>query len=219
MSLYDELVTARVAMGLFSQIMTLDATSDVDLSPIGGGVVPSMAKALNRPDLYQGTWNAHTNTPALASSVGTPGWNYTVSNAGSTNLDGIKRWHKGDVVVFHDGHWKKISGSDDPQVAGQSTDSGAVTSVDLILGYNGLNNTTGAPLVCNLPPNAAVATIVDGDVVILKDEGLNASGTQDLRATPASGTIEGATYLSVDVAGGWRKVRWSSTRTAWFQCP
>ena len=38
---------------------------------------------------YQGTWNASTNTPTLASSTGTNGYYYVVGTAGSTNLNGI----------------------------------------------------------------------------------------------------------------------------------
>ena len=37
---------------------------------------------------YQGTWNASTNSPTLASGTGTPGYYYIVSVAGSTNQIG-----------------------------------------------------------------------------------------------------------------------------------
>ena len=50
---------------------------------------------------YKGTWNASTNTPALASGVGTKGDYYQVSVAGSTALDGISNWGVGDVVAFN----------------------------------------------------------------------------------------------------------------------
>lgn len=45
---------------------------------------------------YQGTWNASTNTPTLASGTGTNGYYYIVSVSGSTNLDGITNWVAGD---------------------------------------------------------------------------------------------------------------------------
>ena len=41
---------------------------------------------------YKGTWNANTNTPALASGAGTKGDYYVVSVAGTTTLDGISAW-------------------------------------------------------------------------------------------------------------------------------
>jgi len=61
--------------------------------------------------VYQGTWNASTNTPTLASGVGTPGYYYIVSVAGSTNLDGITDWLPGDWAIFSDQAtdvWQKI---------------------------------------------------------------------------------------------------------------
>jgi hypothetical protein len=60
---------------------------------------------------YQGTWNASTNTPTLVSSVGTAGYYYIVSVAGSTSLNGISTWNVGDWVIFSNtGVWQKISG-------------------------------------------------------------------------------------------------------------
>ena len=50
--------------------------------------------------VFQGTWNASTNTPTLTSGSGTTGNFYIVSVAGSTNLDGITDWKVGDWAVF-----------------------------------------------------------------------------------------------------------------------
>ena len=36
--------------------------------------------------VYQGSWNASTNTPTLTSGVGTKGYYYVVSVAGTTTL-------------------------------------------------------------------------------------------------------------------------------------
>jgi hypothetical protein len=60
---------------------------------------------------YRGTWNASTNTPALASGVGDGGDYYIVSVAGSTNLDGITDWQPGDWVIFNGTVWQKIDQS------------------------------------------------------------------------------------------------------------
>ena len=57
---------------------------------------------------YQGSWNASTNTPALASSVGVNGYYYIVSVAGSTNLNGITDWQVGDWAIFNGTVWQKI---------------------------------------------------------------------------------------------------------------
>ena len=58
--------------------------------------------------VYQGSWNASTNTPTLASGVGTNGYYYVVSVAGSTNLDGITDWQVGDWAIFNGTAWQKI---------------------------------------------------------------------------------------------------------------
>jgi hypothetical protein len=60
---------------------------------------------------YKGNWNASTNTPTLTSSVGTNGNYYTVSVAGSTNLNGITDWQVGDWAIFNGAEWQKIDQS------------------------------------------------------------------------------------------------------------
>jgi hypothetical protein len=65
---------------------------------------------------YKGTWNAATNTPELASGVGTDKDRYLVSTPGSTELDGISSWFAGDQLVFSDaagGVWQRIAGTTD----------------------------------------------------------------------------------------------------------
>lgn len=62
---------------------------------------------------YKGTWNASTNTPTLASGVGTKGDYYQVSVAGSTSLDGLSNWGVGDVAAFNGTTWQRIEGGAD----------------------------------------------------------------------------------------------------------
>ena len=65
--------------------------------------------------VFQGTWNADTNTPTLATGVGTTGHFYIVSVAGSTDLDGITDWQVGDWAVFVEqgatDQWEKVDNS------------------------------------------------------------------------------------------------------------
>jgi hypothetical protein len=90
----------------------------------GGGTVPTsqLPAAVLGALKYQGTWNASTNTPTLASGVGVQGYYYVVSVAGTTNLDGINSWAVGDWAIFGTATWQKIDNTD------------AVTSVN---GYTG----------------------------------------------------------------------------------
>ena len=58
-----------------------------------------------------GGWDASTNTPALASGVGTAWDAYVVTTGGNTDLDGVKSWFVDDVLVF-DGvsnAWKRMT--------------------------------------------------------------------------------------------------------------
>jgi hypothetical protein len=65
--------------------------------------------------VFQGAWNAATNTPTLTSGSGTTGHFYIVSTSGSTNLDGVTDWVTGDWAVFIEqggtDAWEKIDNS------------------------------------------------------------------------------------------------------------
>jgi len=62
---------------------------------------------------YKGTWNASTNSPALASGAGTKGDYYVVSVAGTTSLDGISNWGVGDWATFNGSVWQRVEGGAD----------------------------------------------------------------------------------------------------------
>jgi len=79
---------------------------------------------------YVGTWNASTNSPALASGVGTKGDYYVVSVAGSTSIDGQSLWGVGDWIVFNGTAWQKVDG-------------GSTTNVDSVVSVNNITSTSG----------------------------------------------------------------------------
>jgi hypothetical protein len=60
--------------------------------------------------VYKGTWNATTNSPAITSGVGTLGWFYKVSVAGTTTIDGNSQWNVGDLLLFDGSAWDRIEG-------------------------------------------------------------------------------------------------------------
>src|ERR1035437_5799329 len=62
--------------------------------------------------IYQGTWNANTNTPTLASGVGTKGYYYKVGTGGTTSIDGHASWNAGDSIIFDGTVWDKLDGID-----------------------------------------------------------------------------------------------------------
>lgn len=67
--------------------------------------------------VFQGTWNAATNTPTLVSGSGTEGHYYVVSTAGATVIDGQGDWNPKDWAVFTNGGWTKIDNTAEPITA------------------------------------------------------------------------------------------------------
>jgi hypothetical protein len=98
---------------------------------------------------YQGTWNASTNTPTLASGVGTNGYYYIVSVAGTTNLDGVTDWQPGDWAIFNGTTWQKIdqswatAGAND-NITSMTGVTGGISSPDFIQFDTGATVTNAA---------------------------------------------------------------------------
>jgi len=126
---------------------------------------------------YQGTWNASTNTPTLASSTGVNGYYYITATAGSTNLDGITDWQIGDWLLFNGTVWQKIDQSNlVTSVNGQTgaVSVGTVTSVAATAG-TGIT-VTGSPIT-----SSGTLTITnsapDQTVSLTASTGISTSGT------------------------------------------
>ena len=85
---------------------------------------------------YQGVWNAATNTPFLASGIGTVGEYYIVGTAGTTNLDGITDWQLGDWAIFSGSTWQKIDNSDSVTGNGATNELTYWTSPSAIASLN-----------------------------------------------------------------------------------
>ena len=96
-------------LGVASGVATLDATGKLTTAQLPASVVGALQ--------YQGTWNASTNVPALASGTGTKGYMYKVSTAGTTTLDGCASWGVGDMAIFDGATWDKIDGPNSAQAA------------------------------------------------------------------------------------------------------
>jgi hypothetical protein len=126
---------AELNAGVANGVATLDGGGTVPLSQIPASIQGTLS--------YQGTWNASTNTPTLASGVGTKGYYYVVSVAGSTNLDGITDWNVGDMAVYSGTAWQQIDNTD------------AVTSVNgytgtVVLAVGDISGAANAPTNTNI---------------------------------------------------------------------
>lgn len=83
--------------GTNNGVATLDA----------GGKVPASQLPVGA-QVYKGTWDASTNTPTLADGVGTAGWTYRVTVAGTQNLgSGAITFTVGDDVIYNGTIWQR----------------------------------------------------------------------------------------------------------------
>jgi hypothetical protein len=117
----DYIPTTQKAAAL--GVATLDSSTKVPISQIPDSVIGALS--------YQGTWDASTNTPTLTSSVGTKGYYYVVSVAGSTNLDGITDWKIGDWAVYSGTAWQKIDNTDSVTSVNGFTGAVVLTNTDI----------------------------------------------------------------------------------------
>jgi hypothetical protein len=133
-------VRSTLLTGLSVSGGTISSTDSV-LSAFGK--IQNQLNAVASPMIYQGTWNASTNSPTLTSSVGTKGHVYRVTTSGSTNIDGVTDWKSGDFIVFNGTTWDKWDATD------------AVTSVN---GYTGAVVITKADVGLSNVENTALST-------------------------------------------------------------
>ena len=143
-------VESQANKGQPSGYAALDATGKVPMSALPAAV----QGGLN----YQGMWNASTNVPTLASGVGTKGFYFTVSSAGTTAIDGIAQWGIGDHIAFNGTAWEKLQGAASPvlSVAGRA---GAVTlTTSDVSGLAAVASSGSYTDLANRPAVPAVAT-------------------------------------------------------------
>jgi hypothetical protein len=137
---------------------------------------------------YQGTWNASTNTPTLASSTGVNGYYYIVATSGSTNLDGITDWQIGDWLLFNGTVWQKIDQSNlVTSVAGRT---GAVTLSNTDISGLGTMSTQNASSVAITGGTATLTSLTTPTVQATNSAGLNLKNSA------------GTTQLSMGSGGG-----------------
>lgn len=154
--------------------------------------------------VYKGTWNAATNSPTLTSSVGDKGDYYVVSQAGSTNLNGITDWQVNDIAVFNGAVWQKIDNTDAVlSVNGQigavvltAPDVGATPNTAYVLASGLL--TGGGQLTGNV-------TVSLTSVPAANVSGLGTMSTQNANNVAITGgnvssvIIDGGTYANANI--------------------
>lgn len=161
------------AEGVANGVATLDGSGKVPIGQIPDAVIG----ALN----YQGTWNATTNSPTLTSSVGTKGFYYVVSVAGSTNLNGVTDWQVGDWAVYNGTAWQKVDNTD------------GVTSVN---GYTGAVVLTQPDIAGTVPTSRTISTGTGltggGDLSANRTISFSTAAVGTWAATPSSANLAAA---------------------------
>ena len=115
---------------------------------------------------YQGTWNASTNSPTLASSTGTNGYYYIVGTAGSTNLNGITDWKVGDWLLFNGTVWQKIDQSETLQTITSTDGSVTVSTVNSNVDLSVAVAASTTNVICQVR-NSTGATLTKGTAVYI----------------------------------------------------
>lgn len=138
-----------------------------------------------------GSWNADTNTPTLASSTGTAGHFFVVGVAGSTDLNGITTWNVGDWALFSGTEWNRIP---------------VPTPVLSNIPLSDLEGLAPGTVVANLaggsasPTAVTVSQLTAALSVMQGDDG--AGGVAGLVPAPPAGATGSGAFLAAD--GIWR---------------
>lgn len=166
--------------------------------------------------VYQGAWNASTNTPTLASGVGNKGDYYIVSVAGNTNLDGITDWQVGDFAVFSGTVWQKIDNTDavlsvngqtgvvvlTANSVGATPNTAYINAGGLISGGGQLNGNVSVSLtsvpVANVTGAVPDTRTVSADGLLTGGGALSSNVTLSLTSVPVA-NVPGAVPNTVNV--------------------
>ena len=158
--------------------------------------VSSVANALGALN-YKGTWDASTNTPALASGVGTKGDYYVVSVDGATDLDGITNWGVGDWATFNGSVWQRVEGGADGNFVNLDVTGTATFSEDASIHNLTVGRGSGSVSSNTAVGSSALQSNIDG---------INntANGVNALRFNTSGSynTASGLNALHSNISGG-----------------
>ena len=205
-SLLNSAVIGKVLTGLNLTGGGSIAATDSILSAFGK--IQNQISAMVGGVLYQGTWNASTNLPAITSSVGTKGNYYIISVAGSTNINGINDWKVGDWIIFDGSTWGKVDNTD--TVSSVNGYTGAVSLVTSDIAESGnLYFTNGRAIGSTLTGYVSGSgTITSSDSILGAIQKLNGninnivSGVSSVFGRTGAVTAQSGDYTTTQVTEG-----------------
>lgn len=143
-----------VALG----VATLDGSGKIPVSELPSAIF-----------IYKGTWDASTNTPALADGSGTSGWLYRVSVAGTQDLgSGPITFGIGDYVIYNGATWEKSDSTDSVVSVNGYTGTVVLTKTDLSLG-NVTNDAQLKRAAGDINSFTSKSPIADADIALIED--------------------------------------------------
>jgi hypothetical protein len=187
----DSIATSKLLTGLTTGTSTPILNTDSIL--VGLQNLQAQISGIPQGIVYAGTWDANANTtnglsnsPALASSVGTTGEFYIVNVAGATNLNGITDWSVGDWAIFVEAGvtdvWSKIDNTSEI-TGGPGTD----TNMTMWTGAQSI----GTSVITQVGAAAAVKTITLGSDANLSVTGNTTLGSGITDTTLIAGPLTG----------------------------
>lgn len=139
--------------------------------------------------IFQSVWNASTNTPTLASGVGTKGYYYIVDTAGSTNLDGITDWKVGDWAIFDGTVWRKVDNTDAVVSVNGYTGAVSLTTSDISEGTNLYYTNTRARAALSFAAGSGAYNQTTGVITIPTDNSQILNGAGYITTAALSGYV------------------------------
>ena len=176
------------SLGVSNGVATLDSSGKLTNAQIPSGLVGAV--------VYQGTWNANSNSPSLANGSGTKGFYYIVGTAGTTTLNGISQWLIGDTVIYDGATWDKIDGSP-TEVSSVNGLIGAV-SITSVTGNAGTSSKWAAVMTLATSGDATGSGTFDGSTattIALTLKNTGTAGTYTQVVTDAQGRVTSGSAL------------------------
>jgi hypothetical protein len=169
-SLVNSAVTGKILSGVN---ITGGTIADTDSILTAFGKLQNQVNGLIGGSIYKGIWNASTNTPTLASGVGTKGNYYIVSVAGSTNIDGITDWNVGDWIIYDGTAWQQVDNTDAVVSVNGETGAVSLTTSNIAEGTN-LYFTNARSIASTLTGyTSGAGTISSSDTILSAIQKLN----------------------------------------------
>ena len=210
--------------GAVNGVATLDGAGKLTTSQLPASAIGGM--------IYQGIWNASTNSPAISTSaVGNKGHYYKVSVAGSTTIDTINDWKVGDWIVSNGSVWDKIDNTDQvstvagrtgavvlgtSDITGLDTTLGTIVTANATTSTSGLMSSTDKTKLDGVATNANNYTLPNASDTVTGGVKLFSATVQGTASNAVTSTASRTYGVQVDGAGkAVVNVPWVDTNTTY----